>query len=86
MGNPSGGLGMQPQQPGEYASGTIASIQNDQDGTPTWLLSGAWQGAIINVDEQQSEVYKSFLLLLLMAIVIRVFQVLYLRQILIWLC
>lgn len=59
MGIPSGGLGMQPQQPqqpGEYLSGTIASIQNDQDGTPTWLLSGAWQGAIININEQQSEV------------------------------
>jgi hypothetical protein len=43
MGIPSGGLGMQsqqPQQPGEYASRTIASIQNDKDGIPTWLLSG----------------------------------------------
>jgi hypothetical protein len=61
MGNPSGGLGMQPQpqQPGEYSSGTIASIQNDQDGMPTWLLSGAWQGAIININEQQSKVDKS---------------------------
>jgi hypothetical protein len=64
MGIPSGGLGMQPQpqqpqQPGEYSSGTIASIQNDQDGTPTWLLSGAWQGAIININEQQSKVDKS---------------------------
>jgi hypothetical protein len=62
MGIPSGGLGMQPQQPqqpGEYASGTIASIQNDKDGMPTWLLSGAWQDAIINTDEQQSTVDKS---------------------------
>ena len=62
MGIPSGGLDMesqQPQQPGEYASGTIASIQNDKDGMPTWLLSGAWQGAIINTDEQQSTVDKS---------------------------
>lgn len=62
MGIPSTGLGMQPQQPqqpGEYASGTIASIQNDKDGMPTWLLSGAWQGAIINTDEQQSTVDKS---------------------------
>lgn len=62
MGIPSTGLGMQPQQPqqpGEYASGTIASIQNDKDGIPTWLLSGAWQGAIINTDEQQSTVDKS---------------------------
>ena len=62
MGIPTGGLGMepqQPQQPGEYASGTIASIQNDQDGRSTWLLSGAWKGAIINIDEQQSKVDKS---------------------------
>lgn len=62
MGIPSEGLGMQPQQPqqpGEYSSGTIASIQNDQDGTPTWLLSGVWQGAIININEQQSQVDKS---------------------------
>lgn len=62
MGIPSTGLGMQPQQPqqpGEYASGTIASIQNDKDGMPTWLLSGAWQSAIINTDEQQSTVDKS---------------------------
>lgn len=62
MGIPSTGLGMQPQQPqqpGEYSSGTIASIQNDKDGMPTWLLSGAWQGAIINTDEQQSTVDKS---------------------------
>ena len=59
---PPGGFGMepqQPQQPGEYASGTIASIQNDQDGRSTWLLSGAWKGAIINIDEQQSKVDKS---------------------------
>ena len=62
MGIPSGGFGMepqQPQQPGEYASGTIASIQNDQDGKSTWLLSGAWKGALINIDEQQSKVDKS---------------------------
>ena len=62
MGIPTGGLGMepqQPQQPGEYASGTIASIQNDQDGRSTWLLSGAWKGAVINIDEQQSKVDKS---------------------------
>jgi hypothetical protein len=62
MGLPSGGFGMESQelqQPGEYASGTIASIQNDQNGMPTWLLSGVWKGAIINIDEQQSKVDKS---------------------------
>jgi hypothetical protein len=24
------------------ATGTIASIQNDKNGKPTWILSGAW--------------------------------------------
>jgi hypothetical protein len=43
----------QPQEPGEYAAGTIASIQNDKDGVPTWLLSGAWKGAIINIDKEE---------------------------------
>ena len=62
MGIPSGGLGMesqQLQQPGEYASGTIASIQNNKDGIPTWLLSGAWKVAIININEQQYTIDKS---------------------------
>ena len=44
----------QPEQPGEYTAGTIASIQNDKDGIPTWLLSGAWKGAIINVDKGET--------------------------------
>ena len=54
---PSGGFStepQQPQQPGEYTAGTIASIQNDKDGIPTWLLSGAWKGAIINVDKGET--------------------------------
>ncbi|HEX2406502.1 MAG TPA: hypothetical protein VHJ38_04755 [Nitrososphaeraceae archaeon] len=58
MGIPSGGGfgGMEPQQPnqpGEYAAGTIASIQNDKDGVPTWILSGAWKGAITNIDKEE---------------------------------
>jgi hypothetical protein len=43
----------QPQQPGEYIAGTIASIQNDKDYVPTWLLSGVWKGAIINIDKEE---------------------------------
>ena len=57
---PSGGFStepqqpQQPQQPGEYTAGTIASIQNDKDGIPTWLLSGAWRGSIINIDKGET--------------------------------
>ena len=54
---PSGGFStepQQPQQPGEYTAGTIASIQNDEDGIPTWLLSGAWKGAMINIDKGET--------------------------------
>jgi len=58
MGIPSDGFSMapqQPQQPGEYAGGTIASIQNDKNGIPIWLLSGAWNGAIINSGKEESK-------------------------------
>ena len=54
---PSGGFStepQQPQQPGEYTAGTIASIQNDKDDIPTWLLSGAWRGSIINIDKGET--------------------------------
>jgi len=33
-------------KPGHYASGTIASVQNDESGNPTWLLSGHWNGFV----------------------------------------
>ena len=33
-------------QPGLYAFGTIASLQNDENGNPTWIVSGAWKGSI----------------------------------------
>ena len=58
MGIPSDEFSMapqQPQQPGEYAGGTIVSIQNDENGIPTWLLSGAWNGAIINMEKEESK-------------------------------
>ena len=34
-------------KPGEYAAGTVASIQNDENGGPTWIISGLWKGSLI---------------------------------------
>ena len=34
-------------KPGEYAAGTIASLQNNQNGNPAWIVSGYWKGGII---------------------------------------
>ena len=36
-------------EPGLYASGTIASIQNDKDGKPAWIVSGLWRGSLTNL-------------------------------------
>src|SRR5918996_4350441 len=33
-------------QPGLYAFGTIASLQNDEIGNPTWIVSGLWKGSL----------------------------------------
>jgi hypothetical protein len=33
-------------RPGLYAIGTIASLQNDESGNPTWLVSGLWGGSL----------------------------------------
>jgi hypothetical protein len=33
-------------QPGLYAFGTIASLQNDEIGNPTWIVSGLWEGSL----------------------------------------
>jgi hypothetical protein len=47
---PSGMLGQSNIiQPGLYASGTIASLQNDKDGKPAWILSGIWKGSLTNM-------------------------------------
>jgi hypothetical protein len=35
-------------QPGLYAFGTIASLQNDENGNPTWIVSGLWKGSLTN--------------------------------------
>jgi hypothetical protein len=32
--------------PGLYAFGTIASLQNDENDNPTWIVSGLWKGSI----------------------------------------
>ena len=32
--------------PGVYASGTISSLQNDENGNPTWIVSGIWKGSL----------------------------------------
>ena len=33
-------------KPGQYAGGTIASIQNDEGGNPAWILSGYWKASL----------------------------------------
>jgi hypothetical protein len=33
-------------KPGVYAFGTIASLQNDENGNPTWIVSGVWKGSL----------------------------------------
>jgi hypothetical protein len=30
-------------KPGSYAFGTIASLQNDENGNPTWIVSGHYE-------------------------------------------
>jgi hypothetical protein len=36
-------------KPGEYAAGTIASLQNDKNGKPEWIVSGFWKGSLTNL-------------------------------------
>ena len=36
-------------EPGLYSSGTIASLQNDKDGKPAWIVSGLWRGSLTNL-------------------------------------
>ena len=40
-------------QPGFYAFGTIASLQNDENGNPTWIVSGIWNGSLSIGNETQ---------------------------------
>jgi hypothetical protein len=41
-----GGYSHGKMKPGGYAAGTIASIQNDENGNPTWVLSGYWKASL----------------------------------------
>jgi hypothetical protein len=41
-------------QPGAYARGTIASLQNDKEGKPAWVVSGLWQGTLTNMTSEMS--------------------------------
>ena len=36
-------------EPGLYSSGTIASLQNNKDGKPAWVVSGLWRGSLTNM-------------------------------------
>src|SRR5215207_10422698 len=42
-------------QPGLYAFGTIASLQNDDNGNPTWIVSGIWKGSLTMGNKTQGE-------------------------------
>ena len=33
-------------KPGSYVLGTIASLQNDKNGNPTWIVSGLYKGSL----------------------------------------
>jgi hypothetical protein len=54
---PMSGMGMEQQQPGpgQYAGGTISSLQNDENGIPAWILSGLWKGALTNTDKSTQD-------------------------------
>jgi hypothetical protein len=41
-------------QPGQYAAGTIASLQNDKNGKPAWIVSGFWKGSLTNLTSAMS--------------------------------
>lgn len=44
--NKRGDHGEGMMKPGGYAAGTIASIQNDESGNPSWILSGYWKASL----------------------------------------
>ena len=43
----------QMMKPGSYAMGTIASLQNDENGNPTWIVSGFYKGSVSMHDKTQ---------------------------------
>src|SRR5215208_680712 len=44
---------MMMMQPGLYAFGTISSLQNDENGNPTWIVSGLWEGRLLMDNKTQ---------------------------------
>jgi hypothetical protein len=40
-------------KPGSYAFGTIASLQNDENGNPTWIVSGHYKAVLSMNNEIQ---------------------------------
>ena len=41
-------------KPGQYRAGTIASLQNDKDGKPAWIVSGLWKASSTNITSEMS--------------------------------
>lgn len=48
-------------KPGSYAFGTIASLQNDKNGNPTWIVSGLYKGSVSVHNETEDGAAKSSL-------------------------
>ena len=46
-------------KPGSYAFGTIASLQNDKSGNPTWIVSGLYKGSVSKHNETEHGVASS---------------------------
>lgn len=46
-------------KPGSYAFGTIASLQNDKNGNPTWIVSGLYKGSVAMHNETEHGVASS---------------------------
>ena len=43
-------------KPGSYAFGTIASLQNDENGNPLWIVSGLYKGSLLMNNKTQDVV------------------------------
>ena len=43
-------------KPGSYAFGTIASLQNDENGNPLWIVSGLYKGSLTMNNKTQDGV------------------------------
>jgi hypothetical protein len=42
-------------KPGEYAAGTVSSIQNDEKSNSPWVVSGVWKGSLI-MDKSKEDI------------------------------